>query len=187
MTLLLRARAAVGRPVVTLAGDDVAQVRDVVFSASAAALSGFTLAQRGLFGGPLRRSLAWADVHALGPDAVMVADAGALRTGSLPPGPGGDVLASRVITDDGVDLGAVTDAILAVGAEAEVVGYEFEASPALAERRGRRLFVPAPETLAVSEDALMVPAGAADYVRDDLAGFGEAVEEFRARLRPPPS
>ena len=35
-------------PVVTLAGDDVAQVKDVVFSADGGAVAGFTLAGRGL-------------------------------------------------------------------------------------------------------------------------------------------
>jgi len=185
MTILLRARNAVGRPVVTLDGEELALVRDVVFSDTEAVVTGFTLAKGGLFGGPIKEVLPWSAVHALGPDAVMVRDRGALTREALrgDGGAGGDVLASRVLTDTGVDLGEVTDAVLQVGADARVVGYEFEASPALSERKGRRQYIPAPETLSVSEQALMVPAGAVDYVRDDLAGFGEAVEDFRARLR----
>jgi hypothetical protein len=35
----------------------------------------------------------------------------------------------------------------------------------------------------VSSEALMLPDAATDFIRDDLAGFGAAVEEFRTRLR----
>jgi hypothetical protein len=55
-----------------------------------------------------------------------------------------------------------------------------------AVERGRSeatLLLPAGDTLAVSGETLMVPAAAADFVRDDLSGFGSAVEDFRARLK----
>jgi hypothetical protein len=51
------------------------------------------------------------------------------------------------------------------------------------ERAGRHLYIPLPDTLAVSGEALVVPAAATRYIRDDLSGFGSAVEEFRATLR----
>ena len=41
MTILLRARSAVGRPVVTLDGEELALVRDVVFSDTEAVVTGF--------------------------------------------------------------------------------------------------------------------------------------------------
>ncbi len=46
-----------------------------------------------------------------------------------------NVLADQVLTDAGVLLGTVVDVILEVGAEADVVGYEIEASENLSERR----------------------------------------------------
>ncbi len=49
-------------------------------------------------------------------------------------------------------------------------------------RKGRRLFVPRPDTLAASSEAVVVPAAALDYVADDLAGFGDAIESFRSGL-----
>lgn len=39
------------RPVVTLDGEDVAQVKDIVYAAGAGPVSSFTLAGRGLFSG----------------------------------------------------------------------------------------------------------------------------------------
>jgi sporulation protein YlmC with PRC-barrel domain len=193
MSLLLRVSEIVGRPVVTLGGDDIAQIRDVVFADVDGAIVGFTLAKRSRFGGPLKEVLPWAAVVALGPDAVMVADDGALSEGPLGAGADtgatseGDVLGDRVITDAGVELGEVVDAVVEVtGGSAQVVGYEMDPAPTFEPahgRKGRRLFVPRPETLSASGEAVIVPAVALDYVADDLAGFGEAVETFRSRLR----
>src|SRR5690349_10342653 len=69
---VIRATELVGRPVVTLAGDDVAEVRDVVYDAERGTLLGFTLNKRGWFRGRLHERLPVASVHAIGRDAVMV-------------------------------------------------------------------------------------------------------------------
>lgn len=179
------------RRVVTMAGEDVAQVKDVVYSAGGA-VGGFTLAGRGLFAGPLKQALAWSSVMALGPDAVMIRDEDALeptatvldRSASTG-GSGGDVLGSQVLTDAGTDLGTVVDVILEVtehgGGKCDVVGYEVEASEALGTK-GTKVFVPLPDTLAASGDHLLVPASAKDFVAHDLAGFGAAVQAFRRQL-----
>lgn len=182
MTVLLRAAELVKRPVVTLDGEDVAQVKDVVYASATGELAGFTLNGRGVFSGPLRRSLPWAVVHGLGPDAVMIKDESVLATrDALGDGDGARVLGSWVMTDGGRRLGHVTDVILAVGEGAtDAVGYEIEPADELAPRRQ---FVPLPDTLAVSGEALLVPDTATEFIRDDLAGFGAAVDEFRERLR----
>jgi hypothetical protein len=44
------------------------------------------------------------------------------------------------------------------------------------------VLIPLPATLAVSGEKLVVPAAVTDFVADDLAGFGAAVDAFRARL-----
>jgi uncharacterized protein YrrD len=184
MSVLLRAADLVKRPVVTLAGDDVAQIKDVIYSSGSGELAGFTLNGRGLFAGPLRKTLPWENVHGLGPAAVMIrdetslADRKALRGETE--GAGGAVLGSTVITHSGRNLGVVTDVILAVGDTTDAVGYEIQPSDASAPRRQ---FVPLPDALAVSGEALMLPDAATEFIRDDLAGFGAAVEEFRTRLR----
>ncbi|MEO9324098.1 PRC-barrel domain-containing protein [Nocardioides sp. C4-1] len=198
MTRLMRTSEISGLPVVTLAGDDVAQVKDVVFAGDGGAVVGFTLAGRGLLAGPLKTALAWTSVVGLGPDAVMVEGEESLRpaeevraaaettAGSTR---GGNVLGDQVLTDGGTDLGKVVDVVVQLdGSEVcDVVGYEIEASESLAARasnaaKGTRLFVPLPDTLAVSGEHLMVPASAESFVAGDLAGFGAAVLEFRAQL-----
>ena len=179
------------RVVVTLAGDDVAQVKDVVYSADGGDVAGFTLAGRGLFAGPLKQMIPWTNVTALGRDAVMIPDAGALVANADFAVPvssvgRGDILGSRVLTDAGTDLGKVVDVIVEVqdgggSQQADVVGYEIEPSDALG-KGSKRVYIPLPDTLAASGEHLMVPAAAQEFVTDDLAGFGAAVDDFRARL-----
>jgi uncharacterized protein YrrD len=185
MSVLLRAAELVKRPVVTLAGEDVAQIKDVVYASASGELAGFTLNGRGMFAGPMRKTLPWAAVHGLGPDAVMIKDESVLAARNAlageREGAGGSVLGSRVVTDGGRNLGRVTDLILAVGeGGTDAVGYEIEPTD---EPASRRQFVPLPDTLAVSGEALLVPDAATEFIRDDLAGFGAAVDEFRERLR----
>ena len=62
MNLLLRGTDLVGLPVVTLAGDDIAEVRDVLFDADAGRVVGFTLNKRGRFAGQscsLEQTITW--------------------------------------------------------------------------------------------------------------------------------
>ncbi len=192
MSVLLRAADLVKRPVVTLAGDDVAQVKDVIYSSVTGELAGFTLNGRGVFAGPMRKTLPWENVHGLGPAAVMIQDLSSLGDKKAlrgqTEGAGGAVLGSTVITESGRNLGTVTDVILAVGdSMTDAVGYEISPSD---DSAPRRQFVPLPDALSVSGEALILPDAAREFIRDDLAGFGAAVEEFRARLRgrpnPPP-
>lgn len=192
MSRLMRTSEVTKCPVVTLAGEDIAQIKDVVYSAAGGAVGGFTLAGRGLFAGPLKQALSWASVMALGPDAVMIRDEGVLEpiTAVLDRSAGsggsdGDVLGSQVLTDAGTELGTVVDVILEVadqgGGQCDVVGYEVEAAQALGTK-GTRVFIPLPDTLAASGANLLVPATAQDFVAHDLAGFGAAVDAFRRQL-----
>jgi uncharacterized protein YrrD len=187
VSVLLRAAELVKRPVVTLAGDDVAQIKDVVYSSVSGELAGFTLNGRGIFAGPLKKTLPWPNVHGLGPAAVMIKDLDSLADrhafeGELE-GAGGAVLGSIVLTQGGRSLGKVTDVILSVTEKTtDAVGYEIEPSDQSAPRRQ---FVPLPDALSVSGEALILPDSALDFIRDDLAGFGAAVEEFRSRLGRP--
>ena len=103
-------------------------------------------------------------------------------------GSGGNVLGSQVLTDSGIDLGAVVDVIIEVGqtqgGQCDVVGYEIEASEAMGTK-GTRMLIPLPDSLAASGEHLIVPAAAKDFVAHDLAGFGAAVLAFRAQLGGP--
>lgn len=182
MSILMRATEVAKRPVVTLLGEDVAQIKDIVYDGNGGHVAGFTLAGRGMFAGPLKTALGWESVHGLGPDAVMIASEDVLMAreavvdrASRTPG-GGDVLGSRVLTETGTDLGKVVDVILEVGSELDVVGYEVDPP------EGKKVFLPLPDTLAVSGEQLIVPDAAREFVTDDLAGFGAAVTAYRARF-----
>ena len=189
MSRLLRTSELEKRPVVTMGGEDVAQIRDVIFTAGRGAIGGFTLAGRGLFAGPLKQALAWSAVSSLGDDAVMITDAGVLEEqqavidkSAIGSGSGGNVLGSRVLTDDGTDLGSVVDVILQLsadrGAACDVVGYEIESG----NDGSGTVLIPLPDTLAVSGEHVVVPAATTKFVRHDLAGFGAAIDDFRAHL-----
>lgn len=202
MSRLMRTSEISKLPVVTIAGDDVAQIKDVLYSADGGAVGGFTLAGRGLLSGPLKQGLAWGRVLGLGADAVIVADEESLEAvddvvsasqgGSG--GSGGKVLGDQVLTDSGVYLGEVVDVIVEFeradgtgSGPCDVVGYEIKASDSLAAKSSKggknvKLLVPLPDTLSVSGEHLMVPASAEQFVSQDLAGFGASVSAFRAQL-----
>jgi uncharacterized protein YrrD len=189
----MRASEIAQRPVVTLAGEDVAQIKDIIYAADGGRVEGFTLNGRGRFAGPLKTSLQWSGVSALGPDAVMIADESVLvardqvlREAGASHAGGGDVLNSRVLTDEGSDLGKVIDVIVEVNdmnrTFADVVGYEIEPSEALG-KDVKKVLIPLPDTIAASGEHLIVPAAARDFVSNDLAGFGASVADFRSLLR----
>jgi uncharacterized protein YrrD len=190
MSVLMRASEITKRPVVTFAGEDVAQVKDIVYAANGGEVGGFTLAGRGLLAGPLKTSLPWSTVFSLGRDAVMIDNESGLASrdellSTTGASGGGDILGSRVLTDGGTDLGKVVDVIIEVSdgphGQADVVGYEIEPSEAM-NTGGAKVLIPLPDTLSASGEHLMVPASAKDFVSHDLAGFGAAVQAFRAQL-----
>jgi len=181
----MRAGELTGRPVVTLDGELAAEVKDVVFDREAGRVEGFTLNNHGLFSRSRHDALSWSAVHSLGADAVMIRADDVFvpdkELASRRDQKAGNVLADQVLTDGGVHLGTVVDVILEVGAEADVVGYEIEASENLSNA-GVRLLIPVPAALAISGEKLIVPASAAEFVSSDLAGFGAAVDAFREKL-----
>ncbi len=192
MSVLLRASEIIKLPVVTLGGEDIAQVKDVVYAANGSQVGGFTLNGRGIFAGPLPTAVPWSAVVGLGSDAVIFPSQGELTdiqsflAGGASPGSGsGDILGSQVLTDDGTALGVVVDVVIEVSGggdgQADVVGYEIDPADALGAGR-KRLLIPLPDTLSASGEHLMVPSSARDFVTDDLAGFGAAVDDFRVHL-----
>jgi uncharacterized protein YrrD len=176
----MKATELIGLPVVTLDGEDVAEVRDVVYEPNGGGLIGFTLNKRGFFSGRLRQALTIDGLRSIGPDAVVVDDDDTLvdrdeapeRVTAVPPDR--DVIGASVITEDGTEIGHVSDVIVSLGAHAEAVGYQLSATG-----EDREIFIPLPEQISVSGDALLVPGDLAGFVRGDLTGFGGAVEEYR--------
>lgn len=189
MSRVVRARELLGTPVVTLHGDDVAEVRDVVYDSDRGELLGFTLNKRSWFGGKLRERLPVGDVHSIGKDAVMVESDAALVDAAAAPDPVAharpdrDVIGATVLTESGTKVGEVTDVIVALGAGARAVGYDVTSADTH-DHTAR--FIPLPEQRAVSGDSLIVPDEVDRFLVDDLAGFGAAVPEFRSQLHEGP-
>jgi len=185
--LLVRATELAGLPVVSIAeGEALADVKDVVYNPDQGHLLGFTLNKRGFLRGPMKAVLPMSGVAGIGRDAVMVTDADVCEekgglAAEAQSSAGRNVVGNDVLTDTGHRLGKVTDIVVAVDS-GEVLGYELEGDPKLQGHTGRPLFLPIPAALAVSGTALMVPAAAEPFIRDDLSGFGAAVDEFRAQL-----
>jgi uncharacterized protein YrrD len=179
---LVRASQMTGLPIVTLTGDHDLEIKDVVFDKGAGGLTGFTMRKPGFLGGPQKQVLAVADVHAIGPDAVMIPSHAVFQAAEALAGSGDNVLGDRVLTDDGTDLGVVADVIASVqGGKADIVGFEVEASAALGTQ-GAHVFLPLPAAVAISGEAIVVPASARDFVSEDYTGFGASVEAFRHQL-----
>ncbi|MBV7697807.1 PRC-barrel domain-containing protein [Streptomyces sp. TRM70350] len=186
MTVYMRASQIAKKPVVTLTGEDLGQVKDLVFDASTGSIRCFTLAGRGLLAGPLHRLLPWRNVHSLGPDAVMVRDESALeeddtaaRAGEKEPG-GSNVLGAAIMTRGGTRLGTVTDAVVETGRTPAVAGYEVETA------EHRRVLLPVAGPVTVSGERVLVPDATAQHSAGDLGGFGAAAESLRNRLRHEP-
>jgi uncharacterized protein YrrD len=189
MSRLVEATALLGLPVVTMTGDDVAEVRDVVYEGARGGLVGFTLNKRGFLSGSLREVLPMSEVAAVGRDAVMIDDERALTaaddapTATADASPEQDVIGAPVITEEGTELGEVRDVVVSLGRTTKAVGYELGGPRFESTRGDRRGFIPLPEQIAISGDSLVVPAGIDRYLRDDLTGFGGAVDDFRREHR----
>lgn len=194
MSTIAAATTFIALPVVTLdGGDDVAEVKDVVYDADGARLIGFALNKRGWFRGPMKQVLPWSEVAAVGRDAVMVRDTNALTerddapTEVAEPATNRNVIGNVVLTDEGVELGTVADLIVELDEEATVVGYQLDTPAAPPGRRHHGVvLIPLPEQISVSGDALVVPKEVEPFIRDDLTGFGGAVESFRSQLKGAP-
>jgi uncharacterized protein YrrD len=183
MKSLITGASIRGLPVVTIAGgEDLAEVRDILYSAEIGKIVGFTLNKRGLLAGRLKEVLPVEQVHAIGRNAVMISDEGQLAapqdasTEVASPDLSRDVTGNDVLTESGVSLGEVRDVVVLAGVGGEVVGYQIELPS------GGTAYLPLPGPLAVSGTALVVPDVTERFVSQDLVGLESAVDDFRASL-----
>ena len=160
MNRLIKASEVMTLPVVTIdGGEDVAEVKDVIYGSEQGRLLGFTLNKRGFLRGKMKAVLPASSVTAVGPAAVMIRNADdCLVSKSDAPDPvsspdkNRNVLGNEVITEGGTKLGTVSDLIMLLGGDGEVVGYELRR-----EESTSTWFIPRPAQLALSGAALVVP------------------------------
>lgn len=171
---LMRGTDLIGRPVVDAsAGEDVAEVQDLVFDPADGTLVGFTLKGRGAFAGRLATVLALDGIASIGTDAVMISgldvlsaqgDQGGERVTSASEA-GEEVVNDLVVTESGRSLGKVIDVIVRGGSSPQVVAFEIdggEVGPGL---------VPISEQRGVSASALVVPDEFESRIHHDLTGL----------------
>jgi uncharacterized protein YrrD len=177
MSALLRGKDVSGLPVVDLStGEDIAEIRDLIFDPAAGVVGGFTLAKRGFLGRRMREVLPVDAVHSLGTHAVTVDSAAALTGPADAPQDvatvdrKADVTSNDVLTESGRNLGRVHDVILTGGRRPRVVGYEIGGGAA------GDGFVPIDTSRAVSRSALIVPDGFENRVRTDLTGLAGEID-----------
>jgi len=168
---LMRGADLIGRPVVDASvGEDLAEVKDVMFDPARGALTGFTLRKRGFLGRKMKHVLPISSVTAVGTAAVMVAGAEAITHPDDAPAEAvperkADVLSDQVITESGQLLGTVRDVIVLGGPQPRVVAFQVAGGPV-----GDGL-VPLGAESAVSSSALIVPDGFEHRIRTDLTGL----------------
>ncbi len=177
---LIRGRDLVGGPVVDLnTGEDLAEIRDVVFDPASGLLTGFTLNKRGSWSGRLRAVLPIDRLSAVGTGAVMISDADALVAGDDGPQDikaaaeaDAEVVDDLVVTESGQTLGIVRDVIITGGASPRVVAFEMDAG------EDRIQFIPKSPHGGVSASALIVPDDYETRVGDDLAGLADQLDRL---------
>lgn len=179
---LVKAAALSGLPVVTIdGGEDVAEIKDVVYNASSHHLVGFTLNKRGWFRGSLKAVLAAENVAGIGPQAVMVPGTDCLSAKSdadssfTVSGSDYNVIGNEVVSSSGTVIGKVVDVVLETGSHPSAVGYEIDTGKG-------SVFVPVSAQMGLSGENLIVPSEAEQFTANDLAHFGASVSSFRELL-----
>lgn len=156
MTAILRAGDLSGQPVVSLAGERLAEIKDVVFNRQNGDLIGFTLNDPGFFSGTRDDGLPMEAVHGIGDAAVVVAGPHVLvevgRIVTPQERRGNDVLDDRVTTEEGAELGEVVNVLLDPSHRPpKVVGFEVQSDD------GHTVTIPLDDAVAVSGERLVVP------------------------------
>ncbi|KXS42492.1 MULTISPECIES: PRC-barrel domain-containing protein [unclassified Candidatus Frackibacter] len=113
-------------PVINLqTGEEIGAIEDVVFDPEEKRIVGLIINNKSLFQGS--RMIAYEELHSVGEDAVTIEDDSVLTklddTKEFLTGPNGSVIGSRVVTDDGKELGNIEDIILD-STNGQINGYE---------------------------------------------------------------
>lgn len=179
MSRLVRASDLIGMPVMAL--DEariIGEVRDVLFDPRQARVVGLTLRGKGLLSSPMLGLLPAEAIRAAGNDAVMVESESVLlrndeevskRLPERHEAPG-----THVVTEDGVEVGVVSDVVLEViDDRIEVVGYCIERD------QGRELIIPAPDGPGEWTEQVVLPRGSEQRSTEGLVGFSAELERMR--------
>jgi uncharacterized protein YrrD len=168
----------IGKPVVAYdTGERFERILDLVFDPSAGRLLGFVVSESGLFGPA--RVLPLPEVHAIGPDAVIVPAKGVIvRADQLPEikhilDRNNALKGKQLITTEGRHLGTLADLYFDERSGA-IEGYEISGGPFASADTGRS-FVPAPHAQTIGRDVVFVPPETAGLMEEQVGGVEGAV------------
>ncbi|MDQ6707802.1 MAG: PRC-barrel domain-containing protein [Acidobacteriota bacterium] len=167
---MIRASGLRGRAVVDMdAAEKMGHVEEVLLDPENSRVAGFILAQgQSLFGSNTSKTLLSASaVHAIGPDALTVHQAGdsAQASDLLARMPRmSDVIGRKIVSQSGKMLGVIED-VLVNGENGRIVGYSLSSSTALgklenlfgAAKEGATDYVRGDADLRVGKDVVVVP------------------------------
>lgn len=179
-TRYIRANDLVGRRVVTLAGDSDHEIQDLMLDArDRRRIDAVALREPGLLGGRHQSLLPIEAVRAIGPDAVMVEpDAVHGQPDDQRLGARDTLEGLKVLTDSGVALGTITDAVVESGdGQIRLVAVELHLDGDDDDDAVRYLALP--DDLVLSDEALVVPAAVADRVCTSTDDLTDAVAAAR--------
>jgi uncharacterized protein YrrD len=176
----------IGLPIVAFdTGSRMDAVEDVVFDHDSNRVLGVIVDD----GGWLRsaRVVPFGDLQAVGPDALIVGSAAAVRGRDdaheiRPVFEGGNVLkGTRIMTTDGRDLGTMTDIFFDERSGA-LEGYEVSGGM-FADAYTGRSFVPAPKTVKIGHDVAFVEPEVLELMQEQVGGLKGAAEGAAAAAR----
>jgi uncharacterized protein YrrD len=177
----------IGRPV--FAYDTGAKlddrIEDLIFDQQSNQLLGFLLDEKGWF--KSARVLPLENVHAIGPDAVIISSSAAIidarEATSIQDVLDQDLVlkGSRVMTTDGRALGTMVDLFFDESTGA-IEGYE-SSGGLFADAYSGRSFIPAPQTLSIGQDAAFVPPETAELMEEQVGGLKGAVQSANQTIQ----
>lgn len=169
-------KSLIGKPVISLdTGTQIGETHDIVYSAAAGRLVGFTLLQNaGLF---KRGDTFWLpaeSIHSIGEDAVtiqsdstLVAVEGDVNDYAAAAGQG--VLGKRLMTEEGKFLGAIDD-VLIERSSMKVVAYEVSGGIIQDLYQGQT-DVPVDTVISIGHDVVIVPSSVQDLIQAPKGGL----------------
>ena len=167
-----------GMPVITrVTGKKIGNVKDVLFDPESGKLDAVTVESSGFFSRK-RRFILMGDIRSLGEDAIMLEDTRALKKPDGAPkeqrivDEGFPLMGKMVITEDGTNLGNVSDVIIDPD-DGTARMYEVSGGTFHDVGTGRRVF-PIPRALVVGRDALIVPNATKEEMEAQEPGGLEA-------------
>ncbi|MGV0026758.1 PRC-barrel domain-containing protein [Phormidesmis priestleyi] len=166
-------------------GKRVARVQDLIFDQAANQLLGFLVSEAGLF--QSAQVVSWQNVQAIGPDAIVIPDQGAIVPSKRVPEIQSVLVnklvlkGNRILTTDGRYLGLIVD-LYFDEQSGTIEGYETSGG-LFADAYSGRSFIPAPKTVNIGEEITFVPPETADLMAEQVGGIRGAVQTASSRIQ----